>query len=43
MKIPETMNAVVLHGADDMQVERRPVPEPAVAKLGRWIDDPSWK
>jgi len=24
----ETMNAVVLHGADDMQVERRPVPQP---------------
>ena len=22
MTIPETMNAVVLHGADDMQVER---------------------
>src|SRR5262249_20605046 len=28
MAIPETMTAVVLHGADDMRVERRPVPQP---------------
>src|SRR5258705_2054770 len=33
MKIPETVNAVVLHGADDMQVERRPVPEPGPGEV----------
>ena len=33
MTIPETMNAVVLHGADDMQVERRPVPQPGPGEV----------
>src|SRR2546428_560996 len=28
MTIPETMTAVMLHGADDMRVEQRPVPQP---------------
>lgn len=27
MTIPTTMSAVVLHGADDMRVEKWPVPE----------------
>src|SRR5689334_10472448 len=33
MTIPDTMNAVVLHGADDMQVERRPVPKPGTGEV----------
>src|SRR6476646_10000931 len=33
MTIPETMNAVVLHGADEMQVERRPVPQPGSGEV----------
>ena len=33
MTIPETMNAVVLHGADDMRVERRPVPQPGPGEV----------
>ena len=33
MPIPSTMKAVVLHGADDMHVERRPVPAPAPGEV----------
>ena len=33
MTIPDTMNAVVLHGADDMQMERRPVPQPGPGEV----------
>ena len=29
MSIPTTMKAVVLHEADEMRVESRPVPKPA--------------
>ena len=33
MAIPETMTAVVLHDADDMRVERRPVPQPGPGEV----------
>ena len=33
MSIPSTMKAVVLHAADDMHVEPRPVPEPAPGEV----------
>ena len=33
MSIPATMKAVVLHGADEMRVEPRPVPTPAAGEV----------
>src|SRR2546428_5509188 len=33
MSIPETMTVVMLHGADDMRVESRPVPQPGPGEV----------
>ncbi len=33
MTIPETMTAVVLHGADEMRVKRQPVPQPGPGEV----------
>ena len=36
--IPRHMNAVVLHEADDMRVEQRPVPEPGPGEVLLEVD-----